>query len=130
MGTQSEFFRQRDSVQKAQYSHGDQDIYNSVDINSKMLQQFLTDIDVNQLQKTGTFEKSYFFNIAPPQYKDTKECKDIIRVQYLSSSCTFILIIDNVYMVQDLGCAGGTQVIYSFKISNGHVRDFGRNEAG
>lgn len=129
-GVQADFFRQRDSVQKIQYPLDDQDKFNSVDITSKMLQQFLKDIDINQLLKTDNFESSYFFNISPPQFKDSKKCKDVIKVQYFHSSCTFRLVIDNVYLVQDTDCIGGTQVMYSFKIINGRISDFGRDEAG
>jgi len=128
--TQSDFFRQRDSVRKIQYPLGDQDTCNSVDITKNMLQQFLKDIDINLLLKTNTFESTYFFNIAPPQFSDSKKCKDIIRLQYFPSSCTFRLVIDNVYLVENTDCIGGSQVVYSFKIVNGRLSDFWRNEAG
>jgi hypothetical protein len=95
-----------------------------------MLQQFLQDIDIDLLSKSNSFERAYFFKIAPPQFSDSKKCKDLIKIQYFPKSCTFRLVIDNVYLVEKTECIGGSQVVYSFKIVNGRLSDFWRDEAG
>lgn len=126
---QDDFFKQRDSVQKAQYPNSDQDIKNSVDLTRQMLMQFLKDFNIETFKKTGTYENYYFFNISPPQFKDSKVCKDKISVQYFKESCTYRMIIENVYMVEK-DCIGGQQVSYTFKIIKNKIADFGRDEAG
>ena len=126
---QDEFFKQLDSIKKVQYSNYTQDTGNSVDITPNLLRQFLENINADSLQMNGVYESHFFFNIAPPQYVDSKKCKDIISIQYFID-CGFRMVIDNVYLVEKEGCIGGSQVVYGFKIIDGKIVDFGRQEAG
>jgi len=129
-GLQYDFFRQLASIRKVQYPNNDQDTDNSVDITPSLLKKFLKDVNVDTLQKNGTYESYYFFNIAPAQYVDSKKCKDKIEIQYFNKECGFRMVIDNVYLVEKRDCIGGSQVIYGFKIVDGKIVDFTRNEAG
>jgi len=126
---QDNFFTQLDSVKKVQYPKNDQDTKNAVDLTPKMLNQFLKDFNLETFKKTGIYENYYFFNISPPQFKDSKICKDKISVQYFSESCTYRMIVENVYIVEN-NCIGGQQVSYNFKIIKNKIVDFGRDEAG
>ena len=123
------FFDQLDSVRRIQYPHNDQDAGNSVDLNPKMLSQFISDINTETFSKTGTFQKHYFFDMAPASYKDSEKCKDVISIQFIPSSCSFRIEIHNAYPVEN-DCAGGSQVSYHFKIQNNNIVNFSRNEAG
>ena len=127
---QYDFFRQLDSIRKVQYPNNDQDTNNSVDITPNLLRKFLAEINADTLQQNEIYEGYYFFNIAPPQYVDSKKCRDKITIQYFGKECGFRIIIDNVYLVEKEGCIGGSQVLYGFKIVGGKIVDFTRNEAG
>jgi hypothetical protein len=127
---QADFFRQLDSVRKGQYPNNDQDIYNLVDITPALLNKFLSDINIDSLRKNEMYEASYFFNIAPKEYTDSRKCDDVITVRFFSEDCSFRMIIDNVYPVKDVGCAGGAQVLYGFKIFKSRIIEFGRQAAG
>jgi hypothetical protein len=126
---QVDFFTRLDSVRKAQYPNNDQDTNNSVDLTPKLLQLFLKDINLETLKKNGRYDAFYFFNISPPQFKDSKECKDRISLRYFPESCMFRIEVENVYLVER-DCIGGSQVSYGFKIVKDKIVDFGRNEAG
>ena len=123
------FFDRLDSVKRIQYPGNDQDTGNSVDLNPRLLSQFISDINTETFSKTGTFQKHYFFDMAPASYKDSEKCKDVISIQFIPSSCSFRIEIQNAYPVKN-DCAGGSQVSYHFKIQNNSIVNFSRNEAG
>jgi hypothetical protein len=127
---QADFFIQLDSVRKIQYQDSHQDIYNLVDITPAILNKFLNDINIDSLTTNGSYEAKFFFNISPKGYTDSKICDDLIIIRFFNEDCGFRMIIDNVYPVEEQGCAGGAQVIYGFKIINNKIVDFGRQAAG
>ena len=126
---QKEFFRELDSIKDLQYPENDQEECNNVDITSELLNTFLGDINTSTFQEKGEFECFYNFNIACPGFSDSEICKDKISIQFFESSCNFRMVIENCYMVEG-SCIGGAQVVYTFKIIDGKVINFGRNEAG
>ncbi len=131
---QDDFFRQLDSLRKSQYRINDPDTKSSVDITQNLLKKFLKEVNIDTLQKNGTYECFYFFNIAPPEFVDSKKCKDKITIQYLSETCEFRMMVDNVYLVDVEDdkpyCIGGAQVVYDFKILDGKIVDFRRGLIG
>lgn len=127
---QADFFKHLDSVRKIQYPANDQDIYNLVDITPAMLNSFLNDINIDSLQKNASYEHKYFFNIAPKGFTDSRTCADVIILRFFEEDCSFRVIIDNVYPVEEQGCAGGAQVIYGFHIEDNKIIRFGRQAAG
>lgn len=124
---QSSFFSQLDSMLNIQYQNHDQEKDIFVDLTPKMLEQFLRDLDTNQLIKTGAFEISYHFNIAPPKYKDTKACSDQITIEYDSKSKFFILTIGNRFYYE---WCQESSVRYTFTITQKGIRLIDRTEAG
>lgn len=124
---QKSFFSQLDSMLYSQYPKQDQEKDIFVDLTPKMLEQFLRDLDTNQLIKTGSFEKSYHFNIAPPMYKDTKACSDQITLEYDPKSEQFFLIIGNRFYYE---WCQESSVRYNFTITQKGVRLIDRAEAG
>lgn len=127
---QADFFRVLDSTRKSQYRNNDQDIYNLVDITPDLLRKFLKDINADTLARHDVFEARYFFNIAPRSFTDSKKCDDLVTLRFFREDGSFRMIIDNVYPVEELGCAGGAQVIYGFKIRDNRIVDFDRQAAG
>lgn len=123
----TDFFRQLDSIRNVQYSKNDQDTAIFIDITPKLLDRFIRDLNKDELSKTGEFEKEYNFNIAPPQYRDSKECKDKISIAFDKNTCRFRLTIFNVFFAE--WCQEST-VIYGFQISSDKILNFGRSEAG
>lgn len=126
---QKNLFKQLDSIIKIQYPNNNQELYNSVDLTPKMLNQFLKDIDLESLEKNDQFEQFYNFNISHPNFKDSPICRDQVAVLFLKENCRFRITIDNVYMVEG-DCIGGSQVIYGFQIKDSEIIDFWRDEAG
>jgi hypothetical protein len=123
----ADFFHQLDSIRKDHYPKNDQDTAIFVDLTPKLLDKFIKDLNKDQLYKTGEFEKEYNFNIAPPQYTDSKECKDKVSLTFDKKTCSFRLIIFNEFFAE--WCQEST-VVYAFKINGDKIWDFGRNEAG
>lgn len=127
---QSDFFKQLDSIRKAQYpNNNEQENEIMVDITPALLKFFLKDIDKAILSKNASFEKEYHFNIAPKGYTDPKKCKDKISVEFYQEHCSYRIVIWNTFLVQDDWCSEH-QVIYSFEIKDDQIINFGRNEAG
>jgi len=124
---QTDFFHQLDSIRKVQYPKNDQETAIFVDLTPKLLDKFLRDLNKDEFSKTGNFEKEYNFNIAPPKYTDSKECKDKISITFDKRTCSFRLVINNEFFAE--WCQEST-VIYGFKINGNKISDFGRNEAG
>ena len=126
---QIEFFLKLDSIKKLQYPDKDQDTCNSVDLTPALLNKILKDINGMTLQEKGVFTSFYNFNIACPGFTDSEVCKDKVSIHFFEESCCFRIVIENSYMVEG-DCIGGSQVVYGFKIDNGRIIDFGRQEAG
>lgn len=124
---QADFFHQLDSIRKVQYPKNDQDTAIFVDLTPKLLDNFIKDLNKDQLYKTGEFEKEYNFNISPPQYTDSKECEDKVSLTFDKINCSFRLIIFNEFFAE--WCQEST-VVYVFKINGDRILDFGRSEAG
>ena len=130
-----------------------------VDITPEYLNKFLTDLDQDTLMVKKGFDKEYHFDIAPQGYTDSKICMDRIEVDFDEEKidwfietiqslpiifkplrtkgtekgdeekCTFRLKIFNTFLVQPDWCTE-SMVIYGFKIENGNLVDFWRQEAG
>lgn len=124
---QADFFHQLDSIRKVQYPKNDQDTAIFVDITPKLLDKFILDLNKDQLYKNDEFEKEYNFNIAPPQYTDSKKCKDRVSVAFDKKTCNFRLIVFNEFFAE---WCQESAVIYAFKINGGKILDLVRNEAG
>lgn len=124
---QNDFFHLLDSTRKVQYPKNNQDTNIFVDLTPKFLQQFLTDLDMDQLNKTGEFEKIYHFNIAPPKFSDSKDCKDKISISFNKTSCNFRMLIYNSFFAE--WCQESI-VIYEFQINEDRITNFWRTEAG
>ena len=126
---QDDFFKQLDSIRKVQYPDNDQETEIMIDIDRKLLTQFLKDIDQPALTKNKSFEKEYHFNIAPKEYSDPKKCKDKISVEFYPENCGYRMVIWNTFLVEENWCTE-SQVIYSFDIQNDRITNFSRNLAG
>ena len=126
---QDDFFKQLDSIRKVQYPNNDQETEIMIDIDRKLLIQFLKDIDQPALSKNKSFEKEYHFNIAPKEYSDPPECKDKISVEFYPENCGYRMVIWNTFLVEENWCTE-SQVVYGFEIQNDRVVNFSRNEAG
>ncbi len=124
---QVDFFHQLDSIKKDQYPNDDLDTNIFVDITPKLLNKFLGDLNEELFIETGSFEKEYNFNIAPPQFVDSKECLDKISITFEKNTCSFHMIIYNEFFAD--WCQEST-VVYGFKIIGNKISDFRRNEAG
>lgn len=124
---QADFFHLLDSIRKAQYPQNDQDTTISVDLTPKLLDKFLNDLNKAQFAQTGKFEKEYNFNIAPPEFADSKACTDQISLSFEKNTCSFRLVITNRFFAE---WCHGSSVVYGFKINGGKISSFGRNEAG
>src|SRR5690606_2091025 len=126
---QSDFFAKLDSIRKIQYPEDDQENSIMVDITPEYLNQFLADIKIDSLEINNSFEKAYHFNIAPQDYTDPEICKDTIKVIFDDENCTFHLNVYNTFLVELDWCTESI-VMYGFRIINGKVTDFWRQEAG
>lgn len=124
---QIDFFHQLDSIRKVQYPKNDQDTTIFVDLSPNLLDKFIRDLNKVVFSKTGNFEKEYDFNLAPPKYTDSKECKDKISITFDKRTCSFQLVIYNKFFAE---WCQETTVIYGFKINTNKISNFGRNEAG
>lgn len=127
---QNDLFFHIDSIRKFQYPNNDQDSCNSVELTPELLTKFLKDLNTDTLLETSSFKAFYHFNIFCPSFSDNETCKDKISVQFSKETCNFRMVIDNTYLVEQNDCIGGSQVVYSFRISNNKIVDFGRQEAG
>jgi hypothetical protein len=126
---QGDFFKQLDSVLLVQYPDGRRESYIFVELTTVLLNNFLKDIDTLALAKTGMFEKEYHFKIAPKGYTDHGKCMDKISIRFSSADCSYIMTINNRFMVEDGWCTEH-QVVYAFKIAEGKISKFWRNAAG
>lgn len=124
---QADFFHKLDSIRKVQYPKNDQDTAIFVDLTPKLMDIFIKDLNKDELNKTGSFEKEYNFNIAPPKYKDSKECIDKISLSFDKETCSFRLVIFNEFFAE---WCQESSVFYGFQINGDKILDFGRNEAG
>lgn len=124
---QADFFHQLDSIKKVQYPQNDQDAAIFVDLTPKLLNMFLKDMKEGEFSKTNKFEKEYNFNIAPPDYTDSKECKDKISITFDKRTCSFLLVIYNEFFAE--WCQEST-IFYEFKIAGDKIYDLRRNIAG
>ncbi len=125
---QNKFFILLDSVRNFQHPPNDKEKEMMVDLNQKLLNQFLKDIDTKEFSKNNTFEKEYHFNIAPKNYSDPADCKDKISVQYFPGK-GYRVVIFNTFLVEPNWCTEHT-VVYGFEIKGNRIINFGRNEAG
>jgi hypothetical protein len=126
---QSFFFNELDSIKKIQYPNNDQEVNIMIDITSDYLNQFLSNINEEMLEKEFYFDKDFFFNKAPKGYIDSKVCKDKISIEFDSFNCNFKLKIYNSFQVDSDWCTESV-VVYGFKIQNDKIINFWRNEAG
>ena len=126
---QNIFFKQLDSTRHIQYPNNDQEKEIMIDLNQKLLDQFLKDIDQTAFSKTGRFEKEYHFNIAPKGYSDPAICKDKISIEFYPENCSYRMMIWNTFLAEPDWCTE-SQVIYSFEIKGDKIAGFERNEAG
>lgn len=124
---QTDFFHQLDSIRKVQYPQNNQDTAIFVDLTPALLDRFLRDMNKNEFSKTGKFKKEYYFSIAPPKYTDSKECKDAISITFDKKTCSYLLVIYNVFPAD---WCQESSVIYGFKIIENRISNFRRNEAG
>lgn len=124
---QAAFFHQLDSIKKVQFPNNDQDTTIYVDITPKILENFLMNLDKDQLAKTGEFEKEYNFNIAPPNFTYSKECKDRISITFDKNKCSFRLVIINQFFSE--WCQESI-VIYDFRILEDKITNFERYLVG
>ncbi len=126
---QADFFSKLDSIRKIQYPDDDRKMSIMVDITPEYLNKFLTDLDQDTLMVKKGFDKEYHFDIAPQGYTDPKICMDRIEVGFDEEKCTFRLKVFNTFLVQADWCTE-SMVVYGFKIENGNLVDFWRQEAG
>jgi len=126
---QKEFFFMLDSIRKVQYPDNDQELTIMVDLTPEYLNKFLTDLNKDSLRLNNTFEKEYHFNIAPKGYTDPKVCKDKIQITFDEEYCSFRMVIYNTFFVEPNWCTEST-IVYTFRIEEDRIIDFGRNEAG
>lgn len=124
---QADFFHQLDSIRKVQYPNNDQDTAIFVDFTPILLNRFLKDVNKEQLTNTGEFEKEYNFNISPPQYKDSKECKDKISLTFDKETCSFHITIFNEFFAE---WCQESSVTYLFQIVDSKISNFTRSETG
>lgn len=124
---QADFFHQLDSIKKVQYPQNEQDTTIFVDLTPRLLNMFLEDMKEGEFSKTSKFEKEYNFNIAPPDYTDSKECKDKISITFDKRTCSFLLVIYNEFFAE--WCQEST-ILYEFKITDNKIYDLRRNTAG
>ena len=124
---QADFFHQLDSIRKVQYPNNDQDTAIFVDFTPILIDRFLKDLNKEQLTSKGEFKKEYNFNISPPQYKDSKECRDKISLTFDNITCNFRITIFNEFFAE--GCQEST-VTYVFQIRSNKISNFGRYETG
>lgn len=126
---QADFLSKIDSTRKVQYPENDQETSIMVDLSPEYLNEFLSDIDSDTLRVNKRFEKDYHFNIAPKEFTDPKLCKDKIAVSFDEKDCSFQLIVHNTFLVEPDWCTE-SMVIYGFKMQEGKIFDFWRQEAG
>lgn len=124
---QTDFFHQLDSIRKVQYPENDQDTAIFVDLTPKLLNKFLRDLNKDVFSKTGNFEKDYNFNIAPPKYTDSKECKDNISITFDKRACSFRLVICNEFFAE--WCQESV-VVYTLKADGNKILLIWRDVAG
>lgn len=126
---QVSFWNNLDSIKKIQYPNNSQEVDIMFDLTPQYLDNFIANINKDILEKNNHFEKEYFFNIAPKGYSDSTICIDKISITFDAQSCRFKIKIFNTFLIDSESCTESV-VTYGFKIKNGNIIEFWRNEAG
>lgn len=140
---QQDFFKKLDSVFAIQYPNI-KDRENSINITPKILNTYLNDINEQSLRDSVVvFEdvtlanKEYNFKFIPQSFKQwkTSNYKNNIYIRYSAKNCSFGLYINYSCLIDfeekdEENVAEEHLIFYHFRIINGKIVDFGRNEAG
>lgn len=81
----------------------------------KILENFLKDIEIEDLKKGKEFEKEVLFE------NFDCECKDVMKISYDKTSKTFILKINEASFVKDLDWCPEHSYVGSFKIKENKI---------
>ena len=119
------FFEKLDSTLQKQYQHEKEKT--SPELNGKILDQFLEDIDLKYFEQNFQFQKKYEFKLTPKSIHTLKEF-NTIELLYYPNDCSFRLSIICFYVTKEF--SDESSVVYIFKIKNNKLLDFKRQEAG
>ena len=117
------FFQKLDSLVLKQYPEGKE----AIDITPELLSRFLSDLEINNLKNDSVFRKKYIVKLTPESLETFHESNNI-ELMYFPKDCAYRLSVNNYYETKEYADEGS--VSYSFKIENGSIKDFKRQEAG
>ncbi|WP_334126806.1 hypothetical protein [Empedobacter brevis] len=122
---ETEFFRKLDAVISKQYPEEKEK--QTIDITPELLNQFLRDLNINTLKNDSVFQKKYGVKLTS-ENTETRNESNTMELMYFPQDCTYRLSVNNYYETNEF--SDERSVSYSFKIENGHVTAFRRQEAG
>lgn len=139
---QQDFFKKIDSVFVIQYPNP-KDRESSINITPEILNKYLRDIDKQSLKDSlVVFEdvtlanKEYHFKFIPKSFNQwkTSNYKNNIYIRHSAKDCSFSLYINYSCLIDFEGDEDDVVeehlIFYYFRIINGKIVDFGRNEVG
>ena len=119
------FIKTLDSTVQKQYPAGKE--ITSPELNTEILTQFLNDLNLENFDETFKFQKKYNLKLTPKSVQTLNEI-NIIELVYYPKECSYRLSINCSYETEDY--SDESSVIYFFKIVDGKLKDFARQEAG
>lgn len=139
---QQDFFKKMDSIFVVQYPNK-KDRENTINVTPEILNRYLKDINEQSLRDSLVVfndvtlaNKEYNFKFIPKSFHQwkTSNYKNTIYIRYSPNHCSFGLYINYSCIIdfedEEDKVIEEHLIFYHFKIVNGKIVDFGRNEVG